>query len=36
MYERLIQTFNKINCDYEIIFVNDGSLDNTSVIIDEI
>ena len=36
MYERLIKTFNKINCDYEIIFANDGSLDNTSVIIDKI
>jgi len=30
MYERLVKTFNKINADYEIIFVNDCSPDNTS------
>jgi polyisoprenyl-phosphate glycosyltransferase len=28
MYERLVQTFKKINADYEIIFVNDGSPDD--------
>ncbi len=29
MHKRLTDTFKKINVDYEIIFVNDGSLDNT-------
>ncbi len=29
MYERLTKVFRKINVDYEIIFVNDGSPDNT-------
>lgn len=29
MYERLVKTFHKINADYEIIFVNDCSPDNT-------
>ncbi|MDX6706431.1 MAG: polyisoprenyl-phosphate glycosyltransferase [Solirubrobacteraceae bacterium] len=28
MYERLVATFARIGCDYEIIFVNDGSPDN--------
>ncbi|MEJ7786818.1 MAG: glycosyltransferase family 2 protein [Solirubrobacteraceae bacterium] len=28
MHERLVKTFEKIGCDYEIIFVNDGSPDN--------
>jgi dolichol-phosphate mannosyltransferase len=28
MYERLVATFAKIGCDYEIIFVNDGSPDD--------
>ena len=36
MYERLIKAFNKINCDYEIIFVNDGSLDNSTETIKKI
>jgi len=30
MYERLLKTFHKLNVDYEIIFVNDCSPDNTS------
>ncbi|HET9129612.1 MAG TPA: glycosyltransferase, partial [Terriglobia bacterium] len=30
MYERLVNTFKKIDVDYEIIFVNDCSPDNTS------
>jgi polyisoprenyl-phosphate glycosyltransferase len=30
MYERLVKTFYKINADYEIIFVNDCSPDNTA------
>ncbi len=29
MYQRLTDTFKKINVDYEIIFVNDASPDNT-------
>jgi dolichol-phosphate mannosyltransferase len=28
MYSRLVETFARIGCDYEIIFVNDGSPDN--------
>jgi polyisoprenyl-phosphate glycosyltransferase len=30
MYDRLVKTFYKVNVDYEIIFVNDCSPDNTS------
>ncbi|MFC0773731.1 NAD-dependent epimerase/dehydratase family protein [Terrimonas alba] len=33
MYERLVKTFHKINVDYEIIFVNDCSPDNTSEVL---
>jgi len=33
MYERLVKTFYKINADYEIIFVNDCSPDNTSEVL---
>jgi nucleoside-diphosphate-sugar epimerase/glycosyltransferase involved in cell wall biosynthesis len=33
MYERLVKTFHKINTDYEIIFVNDCSPDNTSEVL---
>jgi nucleoside-diphosphate-sugar epimerase/glycosyltransferase involved in cell wall biosynthesis len=33
MYERLVRTFHKINVDYEIIFVNDASPDNTSEVL---
>jgi polyisoprenyl-phosphate glycosyltransferase len=33
MYERLIKTFYKMNVDYEIIFVNDASPDNTSEVL---
>ena len=33
MYERLVKTFYKINADYEIIFVNDASPDNTSEVL---
>lgn len=31
MYERLVSTFRAIGCNYEIIFVNDGSPDNSDV-----
>lgn len=33
MHERLVQTFKKIGVDYEIIFVNDGSPDNTEAVL---
>ena len=33
MYKRLKETFGKIKVDYEIIFVNDGSPDNTEDIL---
>ena len=36
MYERLIKIFQKTNYDYEIIFVNDSSPDNTIQIIKKI
>jgi dolichol-phosphate mannosyltransferase len=33
MYERLKQTFAKLNVDYEIVFVNDGSPDDSEEVI---
>ncbi len=33
MYERLRKTFTKLNIDYEIIFVNDGSPDDSEEVI---
>jgi polyisoprenyl-phosphate glycosyltransferase len=36
MYERLTQVFKKINVDYEIIFVNDCSPDNTAEVLDKL
>lgn len=33
MHKRLIAVFKKINIDYEIIFVNDGSPDNTEEVL---
>lgn len=33
MYERLVKTFHKINVDFEIIFVNDCSPDNTAEVL---
>lgn len=33
MYQRLKKTFKKIGIDYEIIFVNDGSPDNTEEVL---
>ena len=36
MYERLTKTFQKIGCDYEIIFVNDGSPDNCEGVLREL
>ncbi|MES2837551.1 MAG: NAD-dependent epimerase/dehydratase family protein [Bacteroidota bacterium] len=36
MYNRLVETFNKIGCNYEIIFVNDNSPDNTEEVLEEI
>lgn len=36
MYERLSQTFKKLKIDYEIIFVNDGSPDDSATIIQKI
>jgi len=36
MYERLKKVFEKLHIDYEIIFVNDGSPDNSQEVIQEI
>ncbi len=36
MYNRLVETFHKIGCNYEIIFVNDNSPDDTEKILQEI
>ena len=36
MYENLKKTFKKLNADYEIIFVNDGSPDNSQDVIKKI
>lgn len=36
MYSRLLKVFNKINVDYEIIFINDGSPDNTYNVLEEL
>jgi dolichol-phosphate mannosyltransferase len=36
MYERLTSTFKKIGVDYEIIFVNDCSPDNTTEVLKEL
>lgn len=33
MYQRLVAAFRKIGVDYEIIFVNDGSPDNTEQVV---
>jgi len=36
MHSRLVSVFNTIGCDYEIIFVNDASPDDTADVLDEI
>ena len=36
MHERLTATFARIGCDYEIIFVNDGSPDNSEALLADI
>ena len=36
MAKRLIATFEKIPCDYEIIFVNDGSPDDSQEVLEEL
>ena len=36
MHQRLIKTFKKIKCKYEIIFVNDGSPDNSTEVLQQI
>ncbi len=36
MHKRLVSVFNKIGINYEIIFVNDGSLDESESILREI
>ena len=34
--KRLTEVFNKLGCKYEIIFVNDGSPDNSEKVLEEI
>ena len=36
MHQRLTKVFKKIGCKYEIIFVNDGSPDNSEQVLEEI
>ncbi|HEY0842854.1 NAD-dependent epimerase/dehydratase family protein [Methylotenera sp.] len=36
MHKRLTDTFNKLKIDYEIIFVNDGSPDDSASVIEEL
>jgi len=36
MYDRLIKVFDKIQVDYEIIFINDGSPDNTEDVLTDL
>ena len=36
MHKRLTEVFTKIGCKYEIIFVNDGSPDNSEKVLEEI
>jgi dolichol-phosphate mannosyltransferase len=36
IYDRLVKTFSKIGCNYEIIFVNDNSPDNSEILLNEI
>lgn len=36
MHERLVKVFNAIGCQYEIIFVNDGSPDNSETVLSEL
>jgi dolichol-phosphate mannosyltransferase len=36
MYQRLVETFQKIGCRYQIIFVNDGSPDNTQAVLQDL
>ena len=36
MYERLTRTFKSIGCQYEIIFVNDGSPDASEAVLSEL
>ena len=36
IHQRLTSTFNKIGISYEIIFVNDGSLDDSEIVLKKI
>ena len=36
MHQRLTEVFKKIGCKYEIIFVNDGSPDNSEQVLEKI
>ena len=36
MYKRIKETFKKLSSEYEIIFVNDGSPDNTTEVLEKL
>jgi glycosyltransferase involved in cell wall biosynthesis len=36
LYAEIVKTFSEINQEYEVIFVNDGSTDNSQILLEEI